>query len=208
MKKLPAGTWRTLVLEFLSIVTGISLALLANDWHRDWTSRKRGKESLEHIRREIMRNYNDIEKTLPRLEEALDLLKEYQGVTDKAMVGVLSEIIQKQKHGFNFPLLQHPSWETAKNTGTVKFMDAGVARDLSRLEISLNLQEKRVDRLMNLIYNPEATDPEKTSGLITIGLILASDELYGLREVNQTYERMLRRMETILGPVKYPTGDG
>ncbi|MDJ0842141.1 MAG: hypothetical protein QNK37_36915, partial [Acidobacteriota bacterium] len=137
MKKLPAGTWRTLGLEFLSIVTGISLALLANDWHRDWSNRKRGKESLEHIRQEIMRNHNDIEKTLPRLKEALDLLKEYQGVTDKAMVEVLSEIIQKQKHGFNFPILQHPSWETAKSTGTVKFMDTGVARDLSRLEISL-----------------------------------------------------------------------
>ncbi|MDJ0841396.1 MAG: hypothetical protein QNK37_33110, partial [Acidobacteriota bacterium] len=69
------------------------------------------------------------------------------------------------------------------------------------------LQEKRVDRLMNLIYDSEATDPEKTSGLITIGLILAHDELYSLREVNQTYERMLQRMETILGPVKDPAGN-
>ncbi|MCG8672329.1 MAG: hypothetical protein MI867_23180 [Pseudomonadales bacterium] len=205
MKKLPAGTWRTLSLEFLSIVTGITLALLANDWHRDWTDTKRGRESLEHIREEIISNRGDILETLPRLEEALDLLKDYREVNDKAMVEVLSEIIQKQKHGFNFPILQHPSWENAKSTGTVKFMDPAVARELSRLEISLKLQEKRVDRLMDLIYDAAATDPEKTSGLITIGLILSSDELYGLKEVNQTYERMLQRMETILGPIKKPT---
>ena len=191
MTNLKKETWGKLGLEFVSIVLGIFLALLANQWYEGKRNRDMGREALVHIREEIRANKREVERVLPQLEATQSLLNAYTGTEGKSMFAIVGEMSQRMDSGFQTPILQHGSWDSAQSTGLVKYIDYGIVRELSATASRENLVAKRSDRLLSLVYNPEVADPAKTPGLLITARLLGSDNIQTLKRLARDYDRNL-----------------
>ena len=191
MKIVKSVNWGKLGLEFLSIIVGIFLALLANDYYQKLQNRKLGKQAMGHIRQEIMANKSEIETKLPHVKAIQNLVQQYTDLEGRSLMIIIGEMNQQMGHGFEMPVLQRGEWESAKSSGIVKHIPYHVVRELSQMSSMEDMVKKRGDRMLELIYNPDIVDGDKTEGLLVTAKLLIGDNLDTLAKLVKAYERIL-----------------
>ena len=188
-------SWGKLGLEFASIVVGIFLALVANDWYQGKLDRDLGREALFYIRSEIAENRKEIEQKMPRIKAIQSLLQSYPEEGQMSVTQIIREMNVKLGHGFDMPLLKRSAWESAQSTGAAKHIKYAIVRELAVMATLEDLVEKRNDRLLSLVYNPDITDPTKVRGLITTAKMLGGDNIGTLNDLLKIYEKNIKLLD-------------
>ena len=178
-------------MEFLSIVTGIFLALMANDYYQNRVDHRLGREALAHIRHEIQSNKLEIEKKMPRMQAVHALLETYQDQKDQSLVAIIGEMNKKLGHGFDAPLLQQAAFASARSTGVVKYIKYEIVRELSIMDSMEDLIDKRTDRMLALVYSPDIIDARHTQGLVITGKLLGADNIGTMKHLLKIYDKNL-----------------
>ncbi len=116
---------QTLLIEFVSVFLAVFLGFMANQWRDSYNNSKLAKQTVENIQFEIRNN----SKTLTGM---LENHKVQQKKIDRLM-----EIIDDPKATENitldlqFKLISSNSWETAKLTQAVAYMDVKQVSDIA-----------------------------------------------------------------------------
>lgn len=151
MKKL--SVLNTIIVEFVSILFAVLLALGINQWKDNRNNHKLAVSSLEKINHEISENKEILsamitahEKSKLKIDSLLIKYKNPQFTVDSV--------------DFSFVLINTTSWETAKLTNAISYMKFDLVTNLSKIYHFQNYYEEIVkvyvkDNLYNkpLIYD-------------------------------------------------------
>lgn len=116
---------QTMLIEFLSVFLAVFLGFMANQWRDSYNNRKLAKQTIENIKFEISNNTVNLKEMLVNHK------------MEKKKVDRLLEIIGNPKINekitldLNFKLINSNSWETAKLTQAVAFMDIKQVSDIA-----------------------------------------------------------------------------
>jgi hypothetical protein len=114
-----------LLFEFISIAFAVFLGLMLNQWNDNRKNKELAGQSKQNILTEIKENKARIENILNLHEESLSRLD-----------SLLSQFENGQKLdnialSINFSLLSTSSWETAKLTRAISYMDIETVSDIA-----------------------------------------------------------------------------
>lgn len=126
------------IFEFISILLGVSVALVINTAWSGYEHHKLAKTAKEHL-------YNEVADNLLELDSILLLHEE----TSKVISSLVNEIKEKKSASdkedtveknfqLKFPLLSSSAWETAKISNAVTYMEFD---KVSQFNTSYTLQE-------------------------------------------------------------------
>jgi hypothetical protein len=147
---------KKLLYEFISITFAVFLGLMLNQWKDNHNNNKIAKQSKSNILTEIADNKTTVQ----------DMLKEHKLSLAK-IDSILPLIDDSNKHedfyiGTNFQIISSTSWETAKLTQAIAYIDIDIVTDIAGIYDFQHYYESIVkDFVINNIYNkPEKRDKE------------------------------------------------
>ena len=116
---------QTLLIEFVSVFLAVFLGFMANQWRDSYNNSKLAKQTVENIQFEIRNNSKTLtgmlanhkvqQKKIDRLMEIIDDPKATENIT----------------LDLQFKLISSNSWETAKLTQAVAYMDVKQVSDIA-----------------------------------------------------------------------------
>ena len=116
---------QTLLIEFVSVFLAVFLGFMANQWRDSYNNSKLAKQTVENIQFEIRNNSKTLtgmlanhkvqQKKIDRLMEIIDDPKATENIT----------------LDLQFKLISSNSWETAKLTQAVSYMDVKQVSDIA-----------------------------------------------------------------------------
>ena len=113
-----------IVLEFLSVVFAVLLALGLNHWREKRVNQSLAEDSLDRIRAEMNDNRQEIDSTILQFAEVISHLSMQAKAIDSLGVTEIS-------WGYSHPVLSSDSWTTATITNAVIHMDPDLVEDLA-----------------------------------------------------------------------------
>lgn len=130
LKKIP---FKRLLLEIVSVVFAVLLALGVNEWRKNLENEQLSQQALANIAQEIEANKSDIVKGLAEHKR----LSSYLDSTLKAYNNMPQENVKRVKKSFRFSyehsVLNNTAWNSAQITQAVKFMDYETISALSTI---------------------------------------------------------------------------
>ncbi len=169
-------TWSGFALEVLSIVIGVLLALMVNEFREYRNEQQLVRDAFQSIAMEVEANKEFIETRIPywrELSVSLDSLVSTHG-PDRLM----SDVNIPGFRGFNPPILNAASFETAIASQALRYMDFGVANGLSRLYSFQSFYLKIADTYMGSIIQGNRTSISQARAavveMLTVGTELVS----------------------------------
>jgi hypothetical protein len=147
------------VIEFVSISFAVLLALMVNQCKDNYNTSKLAKVSLSNIRSEINNNKEIMQEmvlahknSLLKVDSLLPLLTENSKVGED-----VNRII-------SFKLISSNSWETAKLTQSIQYMDINIVQEISAVYKLQDYYELIVkDIVLNNMYKKVEQSDLKTS---------------------------------------------
>ena len=141
-----------LIFEFISISFAVFLGLMLNQWKDNYNNKKLANKSIKNIRLEINDNRLTVKKMLKT--HKLQLLKVDSILTSLAY----PEEQDDTEIDLNFKLINSTSWESAKLTQSIAFIDIEIVKDIAEVyEFQYYYEEIIKDYVLNNIY----TKPRK-----------------------------------------------
>lgn len=117
-----------IVIEFVSISFAVLLALMVNQCKDNYNNSKLAKESLSNIRSEI----NDNKEIM----EAMVLAHKKLLVKVDSLLPLITEMNELDKNidlNIRFQIISSNSWETAKLTHSIQYMDIDIVQEISAI---------------------------------------------------------------------------
>jgi hypothetical protein len=146
--RIKLDVYKRLIFEFISISFAVFLGLMLNQWKDDRNHKRLAKHSEINILAEITENKNIVQKMLE--DHKLVLFK---------IDSVLALLDKIDEHGeidlyLNFQLISSTSWETAKLTQAIVYMNIELVNEIAGVYDFQNYYESIVkDYVTNNIYN-------------------------------------------------------
>lgn len=113
-----------LLMEFVSVVFAVLLALGLNHWREERANQELADKALTNIFIEVFTNKNDLEEQFPIYEENIASVGVYKAEYDSGKGGYYSL-------KFNLPVLSKAAWNVANSTGAIKDVDLTLLMELS-----------------------------------------------------------------------------
>lgn len=120
------NTFRKILVEVISVVFAVLLALGLNHWREEKANEALAEKALQNIIIEIKSNIENIDSDVEGYEVMYDTL-----VARKKRIAKGTKT--NMSLSYNHPILSSSAWEIANTTGAVKDMDIEVMMDLSDL---------------------------------------------------------------------------
>lgn len=150
---------QTMLIEFLSVFLAVFLGFMANQWRDSYNNRKLAKQTIENIQFEISNNSQTLkamlvehkvqQKKIDRLLEIIDDPKAKENIT----------------LDLSFKLINSNSWETAKLTQAIAYMDVKQVSDIASV---YEIQEYYKDLVKDFTSSTTATSDDKKEAKISI----------------------------------------
>ena len=146
---------QTLLIEFVSVFLAVFLGFMANQWRDSYNNSKLAKQTVENIQFEIRNNSKTLtgmlanhkvqQKKIDRLMEIIDDPKATENIT----------------LDLQFKLISSNSWETAKLTQAVAYMDVKQVSDIAAVDEIQEYYKNLVDdftRSTNVISSDDVKE--------------------------------------------------
>lgn len=121
-------TFRKILIEVVSVVFAVLLALGLNHWREDLGEKKLAQQAFKNIVIEIKSNIRSLEDEEEDYQNQIDALLEQRKLLETGEKKGFS-------FGYNHPVLSNSAWTIANSTGAIKDMDLDVVLELSELYI-------------------------------------------------------------------------
>jgi hypothetical protein len=119
-------TLKTLVIEVFSVVFAVLLALGLNNWWKEKSNERLGREALANIVMEMKNNMTDLDSAVVHLQIQLDSLilqeENYKNGIDSSL-----------SFGYSQSLLSTTAWQTANITQAVLHIDPEIIMEIASL---------------------------------------------------------------------------
>lgn len=128
-----------LFFEFISVSFAVFLALFVNQCRDNYTNDKLAQQSLKNTRLEIVANKDIMVKMLAEHTQQQNFID--------SIIPIFNEFIEKGDSTsleVTFKLLNSTSWQTAKLTQVIVFMDLELVSDVSRVYQFQNYYEELI----------------------------------------------------------------
>ncbi|WP_422359758.1 hypothetical protein [Reichenbachiella sp.] len=148
-----------LLMEFISVVFAVLLALGLNHWREANNDQKLAERALVNIFLEVYTNQKDVAEEQLTYEERLEEVKVYKDSYDQGEP-------MKYSLGFNIPLLSDAAWNVANSTGAIKDFDQDILLDLSSLYAFQEMYQKNGIEYMQHMNTVEFKKSENAKAII------------------------------------------
>ncbi len=147
---------KKLLYEFLSVTFAVFLGLMLNQWKDNRNNDKLAKQSNSNILSEITDNKTTVQEMLEEQKLALARIDSILPLLDN------SDEQGDTYIGMNFQIISSTSWETAKLTQAIVYMDIEIVNDIAGVYDFQDYYESIVKEfVVDNIYNkPEKRDAE------------------------------------------------
>lgn len=148
-----------LLMEFVSVVFAVLLALGLSHWRQTAAEEKLAEKALVNVFLEIYRNQKDVADEMISYQERLKKVQVYKDAYDNG-----DEV--KYSLGFNIPLLSNAAWNVANSTGAVKDFDQELLLELSSLYAFQEMYQKNGIEYMQHMNTVEFKKRENARAII------------------------------------------
>ncbi|WP_420583332.1 hypothetical protein [Reichenbachiella sp.] len=148
-----------LLMEFVSVVFAVLLALGLNHWREANNDQKLAERALVNIFMEIYTNQKDVAEEQLTYQERLEEVKVYKDSYDQ-------DKPMKYSLGFNIPLLSNAAWNVANSTGAIKDFDQDILLELSSLYAFQEMYQKNGIEYMQHMNTVEFKKSENAKAII------------------------------------------
>ena len=198
MKKEQKEYLGKLAIEFVSIVTAVLLALLANRWYDAFKDQKRLRLALQSIRHEIGANIEMLEASLPGYQQYLDNLP---NEVEKGQPLIFELYRMEEKDISSQIRIVHllTAWESTRSSGVLEHMHPILVQKLTGIEKSVNRVEKREDRLEELLFSQESFSVESAGPMFQLFRTGLSHIVFEHNNLVEEYQEALKYMNETYG---------
>jgi len=178
----------TLVVEAISVVFAVSLALAINEWRQGREEGRIASEAMDRLRIEIQQNHDNLAGVLDEQAGAIDVL-----------AAVIEDLVAGREPdgdlAFNFRTEQVRSaaWETALLTQAVRFIDFELVSSAADIYELQELVSAGVQRVLDRMSTLGASEGEQLVRDLRLVHGAASQLLALERQLVRRYEAFLQR---------------
>ena len=148
-----------LLMEFISVVFAVLLALVLNHWREANNDQKLAERALVNIFMEIYTNQKDVLDEKLEYQERLEEVKLYRKSYEQGKP-------ERHSLGFNISLLSNSAWNVANSTGAIKDFDQEVLLELSSLYAFQEMYQKNGIEYMQHMNTVEFKKEENAKAIL------------------------------------------
>lgn len=142
--------WTKIIVEFVSIVVAVFMALLVDEWKDNHNNKQLARNAMENITLEIQKNYDSVlvyhQTYNLRIKEIDSLLY---------LIRMKSPNVSLK--GYQFVILYGTAWDAAKLTQAFNYMEFEEVGKLSDIYNLQNIYNTTVQNIMNdLLFTEDA----------------------------------------------------
>jgi len=187
-RRITSDTWFALGLEFFAIVMGVLFALNVDEWREQRQIEEMNAIAVERLNDEILRNYEEIERSARIVEERYARLAGLTVGTD----GPFSEKLV-QFGGYNFPDLKSSVWQRMGHDTLANRIDPLYIDGATELYNQNRLLDRLSDRIFDLTVSDTFHDPELAPLTWNISRTMVLQQIQWEREALARYEDFIQR---------------
>jgi hypothetical protein len=182
--------WRSIAIEFSSVVFAVLLALFLNEWRQD----KRNQDSVEQarllIKHEISRNLGELDSVIVRQHEKHAKFLEYSRNT-KDKPTILNAI--SYGGGLTIPTLEQTTWETIKLNRTIELFTLEELKLYSSLYSFQRLINEHNQRITEIFFSSDSfsSDDAKQKQQLDLLLAMLQQSLEWETEIMGSYKKAI-----------------
>ena len=171
----PLLDWRVLLLEFLSVVIGVLIALAVDEWNEDRQNQNKADLALDNIRLELKDN--------------LDIL-EYLHPNNLAVMSVVFDSVQADTQQNFLPgiQLQETAWQTLMSTGVAAYIPYEELFQVSQIYTIQEIYKRSGNQILDSFVNSRSL-------FMALEKDLSDEEIF---ESNRSGLEMMMYLETNL----------
>ena len=191
-----------LLLEIISIVLAILLALAVNNWVENRRHQELVNQSLRDIHAELALNLSQIDEAGPfhrRILHGFNALLTKNGVSETLRYGQIGRTFQSSSPtGFHLMVPEDTAWTVAASSGAVQYMDHDMRTELTKTYASQRLVDQLQHAFINaILYTPPAG--ERNFYYVTAGAGQTLSDLVGLEgQMRKRYKKTLSELDAAL----------
>jgi predicted nucleic acid-binding Zn-ribbon protein len=172
-----------LIREIISVIIGILVALLINNWNEDRKDTKYLNKIFSSIEKELEESAADIERVIPMQKKSVDSIQKY---LDNDKFSIYDIIIRS--NGVNAPIIKTNAWNAIANS-KIELIAYDKLSALADIEDSKENLRWRLEKQMDFLFqNMEQTDKTKK---VMLKMII-SDMIYAEQELLAHIEEILK----------------
>ncbi|MBW3567419.1 MAG: hypothetical protein KY410_05580 [Proteobacteria bacterium] len=187
-RRITSDTWFALGLEFFAIVLGVLFALNVDEWREQRQIAEMNAIAVERLNDEILRNFEELERSARVTEERYSRLAALNVGTD----GPFSEKLA-QFGGYHFPDLKHSVWERMGHDTLANRIDPLYIDGATELYNQNRLLDYLSEQIFDLTVSETFHDAALAPQPWTISKTVMLQQIQWQREALARYEDFIRR---------------
>ena len=191
-----------LLVEIISIVLAILLALAVNNWVEARKHQELVRQSLSEIRAEVQLNLSQLDEAAPfhqRILRGFNALLSKNSAAESLRYGDIGRAFQTSSpSGFHLMVPEDTAWTVAASSGAVQYMDHRLRTELTKTYASQHILDQLQHAFINaILYTPPAG--ERNFYYVTAGAGQTLSDLAGLETgMRKRYKKTLAELDAAL----------
>lgn len=187
-RRITPDTWFALGLEFFAIVIGVLFALTVDEWREERQIEEMNAIAVERLNEEILRNYEEIARSVAIVEERYARLAALSVGTDAPFAEKISQFT-----GYSVPDLKSSVWERMGHDTLANRIDPIYLDGATELYNQNRLLEQLSDEIFALTVSEKFHDPAQAPLAWNVSKFLMLQQIQWEREALARYEDFLVR---------------
>ena len=187
-RRITSDTWFAMGLEFFAIVIVVLFALNVDEWREQRQIEETNALTVERLNDEILRNYEELERSARVVEERYARLAALN-------VGSDAPFSDKLAHfgGYHFPDLKSSVWERMGHDTLANRIDSLYIDGATELYNQNRLISHLSEQIFDLTFSETFHDPELAPLTWNISKTVMLQQIQWEREALARYEDFIRR---------------
>ena len=137
---------KSLLIEMISIIFAVILALIGRDWYENIQKKKEVSHAINIIKTEIIKDRNNLSTSIKSQENFLDTLGiYYTSKFDFSRVKLgFADMLKKTAFNFGITPISTISWETAQYSGIVKEFGFEILSQIAKMNLDKTFIQYKV----------------------------------------------------------------
>jgi hypothetical protein len=187
-RRITSDTWFAMGLEFFAIVVGVLFALHVDEWREQRQIAEMNDIAVDRLNEEILRNYEEIGRSVRVVEERFGRLAALAVGTDAPFVERIAEF-----SGYNFPDLKNSVWARMEHDTLANRIDPVYIDGATELYNQNHRLELLTQAIARLTVSETFHDPVRAPLAWNVSKTLLLQQIQLEREALARYEDFVRR---------------
>lgn len=187
-RRITTDTWFALGLEFFAIMLGVLLALSVDEWREDRQIAETNAIAIERLNEEILRNYEEIGRSVTIVEERYERIAALTVTTDAPFNEMVSRF-----SGYYFPELKNSVWDRLGHDSLANRIDPAYIDGATELYNQNRLLEQIAHELFRLNVSETWHDAEQAPLAWNVSRTIMRQQIQVEREALARYEDFIER---------------